>query len=161
MSLDNEYLYKLILQLTERISHLERTNSITETPFTNISEWISNCKVITEDVEMVYENNGFMYGMQKCIERNHIMSPMPIMICKNTMYVYESNKWEKWSNTSHMYMLITDIWRKFIKIHMDAYPCDEETRDMQRRCILEMRQKLYDVKKNRMELYRWLTKIDL
>ena len=159
MSLDNAHLYKLIQQLTERVNRLERTNPIAEIPSKNLSEWISNCVVTVEDVEMVYENNGFINAMKACIERNHTITPLPMTICKNTMYIYESNRWEKWDNAVHMHVLVTDIWRKFIKIHMVAIP-DEETRDIQRRCILEMRQKLYDVKKNRIELYRWLTKID-
>ena len=159
-------LYQMILKLTERVNHLEKmikNNPIADTPSTNLSEWIGNCLVTIEDVEMVYEKNGYANAIRNCITRNHADSPIPIMKLKNTMYVYESYGWEKWDNTTHMHVLVRDIWRKFIKLHMDAITdklLEEEIRDMQRRRILEMRQKLYEVKKNRMELCRWLMKID-
>ena len=159
-------LHKLVLQLTERVNRLEKmikSNPIADTPSTTLSEWIGNCLVTIEDVEMVYEKNGFASAIRNCIIRNHADSPIPIMLFKNAMYVYDSGNWEKWDNTTHMHVLVRDIWRKFIKLHMDAVPdplLEEEIRDMQRKRILEMRQKLYEIKKNRIELCRWLMKID-
>ena len=159
-------LHKLVLQLTERVNRLEKmikSNPIADNPSRTLSEWIGNCLVTIEDVEMVYEKNGFASAIRNCIMRNHSDSPIPIMLFKNAMYVYDSDNWEKWDNTTHMHVLVRDIWRKFIKLHMDAIPdplLEEELRDMQRKRILEMRQKLYEIKKNRMELCRWLMKID-
>ena len=159
-------LYKLILQLTDRVNRLEKmvqSNPIIDAPSMDISEWIENCVVTAEDVEMVYENNGYANAIRSCITRNHTNMPIPIMIHKNSLYVYKSNCWEKWDNTTHIHVLIRDIWRKFVKLHMHT-PSDPtlegEIHDIQRKRILEMRQKLYDVKKNRMELCRWLMKID-
>jgi hypothetical protein len=159
-------LHQLVLQLTERVNRLEkmvRSNPIADTPSTNLSEWIGNCMVTVEDVDMVYENNGFMNAFKNCITRNHSISPIPIMKLKNTMYVYEYDGWEKLDSTTHIHVLTRDIWRKFLRLHMQT-PVDplleDDMRDMQRKCILEMRQKLYEVKKNRMELCRWVMKID-
>lgn len=159
-------LHALVLQLTERVNRLEkmvRSNPISDAPSMNLSEWIENCVVTTEDVDMVYENNGFMNAFKNCIARNHANIPIPIMKFKNMTYVYESDSWEKADSTDHIHVLTRDIWRKFLKLHMQTPPdplLEDDMRDMQRKCILEMRQKLYEVKKNRMELCRWVMKID-
>ena len=159
-------LYQLVLQLTERVNRLEkmvRSNPMPDTPSVNLSKWIENCLVTTEDVDMVYENNGFMNAFKNCITRNHANSPIPIMKLKNTSYVYDSDGWEKMDSETHIHVLTRDIWRKFLKLHMQTPPdplLEDEMRDMQRKCILEMRQKLYEVKKNRTELCRWVMKID-
>jgi hypothetical protein len=166
MATDNADLYKIIQQLTERVNRLEKmvqSNPIVDAPSTSLSEWIDTCNVVAEDVEMVYENNGYANAIRNCVRRNHTNIPMPIMIYKNALYVYESNKWEKWSNLTHMHVFTRDLWRKFVKLHMQTIPdqsLEDEMYDLQRKRILEMRQKLYEVKKNRMELYRWLMKID-
>lgn len=76
------------------------------------------------------------------------------------MYVFDSNNWEKWDATTHLYAVVRDIWRKFIKLHMDTTILDDEMHDIHRKLIIEMRHKLYDIKKNRMELCKWLMKID-
>jgi hypothetical protein len=166
MSVDNQDLHKLILQLTERVKRLEKmvqSNPITDIPEMNFTKWIENCIVTSEDVEMVYENNGYREAIRNCISRNHTISPLPIIRHKNRLYIYETDNWEKWDNSTHLHVLVRDIWRKFIKSHMNATPdpmLEEEMRDLQRKRILEMRQKLYEVKKNRAELYQWLHKID-
>lgn len=159
-------LHALILQLTERVNRLEkmvRSNPIQDAPSVNLSEWIENCIVTTDDVDMVYENNGFMNAFKHCIARNHTNSPIPIMKFKNMTYVYGSDNWEKLDTEAHIHVLTRDIWRKFLKLHMQTPPdplLEDDMRDMQRKRILEMRQKLYEVKKNRMELCRWVMKID-
>ncbi len=166
MASENTDLYKIIQRLTERVNRLEKmvqSHPVVDAPSTSLSQWIDTCTIITEDVEMVYENNGYANAMRNCIRRNHANISIPTMIYKNALYVYESNSWEKWDNSTHMNMFTRDIWRKFVKLHMHTTPdpsLEDEMHDLQRKRILEMRQKLYDVKKNRTELYRWLMKID-
>jgi hypothetical protein len=167
MATDAVELYKLVLKLTDRISRLEKMmqyNQTMDDPSTNLTEWINSCTVTTDDVEIVYDNNGHINAMKNCIMRNHALSPIPMRLNKNTLYVYGSNGWEKWNNTTHMQELMRDIWCKFVCMHMHATPdplLEDDMRDFQRARILEMRQQLYDVKKNRMEMYRWLLKIEL
>ena len=163
MNLDNTELYNLVLKLTERVNRLEKMisfNPIIDIPSINLSDWVLNCMVTIEDVEMVYENNGFMSAIKNCIKRNHTISRFPITIFKNVMYVFDSNNWEKWDATTHLYAVVRDIWRKFIKLHMETTILDDEMHDIHRKLIIEMRHKLYDIKKNRMELCKWLMKID-
>ncbi len=159
-------LYDLILKLTQRIERLEKivqSNPLPDVPATNLTEWINNCIITEEDIEMAYENNGHIRAMRNCILRNHETSPLPILFHKNKLYVYETDTWEKWCNTTHLHILVRDVWRKFLKLHMNTPPdltLEEDMRDLQRKRILEMRQQIYEVKKNRADMYRWIMKID-
>jgi len=164
----NEDLYQLIRELTERVRRLEKmvqSNSVVNarTPSVAMTDWIANCTVSTEDVEMVYEINGYVNAIKNCILRNHAISPIPLMRHKNKLYVYTVDSWEKWDNATHMNSLIRDLWYKFIRVHMSEHNdprSEDELYDIRRKRILEMKQKLYDVKKNRAELCQWLHKID-
>jgi hypothetical protein len=162
-------LYDLILQLNAKIDRMEQaiktnTNSFsTDIPESTIIEWISNCEVSKEDIGMVYDNNGCIAAIKNCILRNHNTVTIPLIYNKNTLYVYESSGWSKWTE-EHLHVLIRDIWRKFVYFHMHAESdpsIDDDMKDFQRKRILEMRQKIYDVKKNRLDMYRWIKNIIL
>ena len=165
----NEDLYQLIRELTERVGRLEKmvqSNRVVNanTPSVTMTDWMTNCSVASEDVEMVYEINGYGNAVKNCILRNHAKSPIPLMRHKNKLYVYTVDSWEKWDNDTHMNSLIRDLWYKFIRVHMSEHNdprSEDELYDIRRKRILEMKQKLYDVKKNRAELCQWLHKIDL
>ena len=161
-------LYDLISQLNAKIDRMENTiktikntntNSFSvDVPESNIVEWIQNCDVSIEDVGMVYDNNGCVAAMRNCILRNHNMTPIPLIYNKNALRVYESSGWSKWTE-DHLHVLVRDIWRKFVYVHMHAEPdplLEDDMKDFQRMRILEMRQHIYDVKKNRADMYRWI-----
>ena len=161
-------LYDLVLQLNAKIDRMEKTiKTITNTntnsfsadvPESTIVEWIVNCEVNEEDISMVYDNNGCISAIKNCILRNNDTTPIPIISNKNTLYVYESSGWSKWTE-EHLHVLVRDIWRKFVFLHIHAEPdplLEDDMKDFQRRRILEMRQKIYDIKKNRVDMYRWI-----
>ena len=124
-------LYDLISQLNAKIDRMENTiKTITNTntnsfsvdvPESNIVEWIQKCDVSIEDVGMVYDNNGCVAAMRNCILRNHNMTPIPLIYNKNALRVYESSGWSKWTE-DHLHVLVRDIWRKFVYVHMHAEP---------------------------------------
>ena len=161
-------LYDLVLQLNAKIDRMEKTIKTIKNTNTNIFsedvhestivEWIVNCEVNEEDIGMVYDNNGCIAAIKNCILRNNYTTPIPIISNKNTLYVYESSGWSKWTE-EHLHVLVRDIWRKFVFLHIHAEPdplLEDDMKDFQRRRILEMRQKIYDIKKNRVDMYRWI-----
>ena len=160
-------LYDLILQLNTKIDRMERaiktnTHSLSvDVPEGNMADWIENCQVTTVDLGMVYDNNGCVAALKNCILRNHNTSPIPLAYIKNTLYVYESCGWSKWTE-EHLHVLVRDIWRKFLYVHMHAEPdplLEDEMKDFQRSRILEMRKKIYEVKNNRADMYRWIKSV--
>jgi hypothetical protein len=67
----------------------------------------------------------------------------------------ENNEWSLWEE-ENLKLLIGEIWRKFIRIHLNIVPDNEDIHLAQKKHILDMRRTLFDVKKNRHELNQWL-----
>ena len=162
-------LYELILQLNAKIDRMEKTIKINKSansfsvdvPASNIVEWIENCQVNTEDIGMVYDENGCVAAIKNCILRNHNTSPIPLAYIKNKLYVYESCEWSKWTE-DNLHVLVRDIWRKFVYLHMHTEPdpsLEDEIKDFHRGRILEMRKKIYEVKNNRVDMHRWIKSV--
>ena len=160
-------LYELVLKLNDKIDRLEtiiKSNNCSFTidtpPATDIIEWTKNSAIIMDDMDVLY-NSHCIDAMKKFILRNHNTSPIPIMFKKNTLYVYEVSGWIKFSE-EHLSIMVRDIWCKFLSIHMQIkndMSIEETVRDYRMKHTLEMRLNIYDVKKNRAELLRWIKNI--
>ena len=159
-------LCELIQKLSDKIDRLEKviikTNNCAigmdfNTPEVNIEEWIRNCSVRQDDIDTVYRDGG-LDAMKNCVLYNNGLASIPLIMNKNTLYVFDENGWSKWTD-EHLRTIIIKVWQKFVYVHMNT-PVDpsveEELRDFHRKKIIEMRKTVYDVKKNRVEFARYL-----
>lgn len=158
-------LCELIHKLSDKIDRLEKvinTNNCVmgigmNTPEVNIEEWIRNCSVRQDDIDTVYRDGG-LDAMKNCVLYNNGLASIPLIMNKNTLYVFDENGWSKWTD-EHLRTIIIKVWQKFVYVHMNT-PVDpsveEELRDFHRKKILELRKTVYDVKKNRIEFARYL-----
>lgn len=166
MNHDINDLYELIVKLSNKIDRLEnviKSNNCSidmNIPEMKIEEWSCNCIVRPDDIETVYRDSG-LDALKNCVLYNVNISPAPLLMNKNIMYVFDENGWSKWTD-EHMRIFIRNIWQKFIYIHMNT-PADpsleDDLLDFHRKKILEMRKNVYDVKKNRMEFTRYLKSV--
>jgi hypothetical protein len=127
------------------------------TPEVNIEEWTRNCTVRQEDVDTVYRD-GELNAMKNCVLYNNGLSPIPLMINKNVLYVFDENGWSRWTD-EHIRTLTRIIWQKFVYLHMNTPPdksLEQELLDFHRKKIINIWKTVYDVKKNRMEFARYL-----
>ena len=146
-------LYELILSLhakVDKLSAVRQTNpsSNMAIPEMNIAQWIDQCVVPKEYIDMVFEV-GHVAAFQQCVLYNIGLRKIPI---KQTM-VYDASGWTRFTD-EHLRVLIRDVWRKFVFYHMKI-PADADAHDLHRKLIIDMRRSLYDVKKTRAVLMRW------
>ena len=159
----DQKIYDLVVKLSTRIEVLERKidklsntthNFIVDDPPLSFIRWLETIEVPIECILMVTGNlrDAFQYAIKPLL----ILDEVPIHKHNNKLYVFtDDNAWILWGD-ENLRLLILEIWRKFIKIHMEIKPDNEEIYLAQRKCILEMRSKLYDVKKTKHELNIWL-----
>lgn len=171
-------LYDLINKLYEKIEVLERKidrlslnpnevdisrirslNGLSSDPSQNFEDWLTAIQISTESVTLVTSNipNAF-----KSVVKDHVADcEPPIYKNKNNnkLYVYDkTNTWVQWTD-ENLNTLVREIWRKFMKFHIEMTYDHEELYLAQRKEILDMRRKLLDVKKNKNDLSLWLRQI--
>ena len=83
---------------------------------------------------------------------------MPVFKCGNKFHVWDDGKWTLW-NDENTRLLIQEMWRKMVYYDVIEQPdktVSAVVRDARTTQITNMRHKLYDVKKNRGIVLRWL-----
>jgi len=171
-------LYDLINKLYEKIEVLERKidrlslnpnevdisrirslNGLSSDPHQNFEDWLTEIQISPESVTLVTSNipNAF-----KSVVKDHIAdckSPIYKNKNNNKLYVYDkTNTWVQWTD-ENLNTLVREIWKKFMKFHIEMKYDHEELYLAQRKEILDMRRKLLDVKKNKSDLGLWLRQI--
>jgi hypothetical protein len=171
-------LYDLINKLYEKIEVLERKidrlslnpnevdisriralNGLSSDPHQNFEDWLTAIQISPESVTLVTSNipNAF-----KSVVKDHVAdcaSPIYKNKNNNKLYVYDkTNTWVQWTD-ENLNDMVREIWRKFMKFHIEMTYDHEELYLAQRKEILDMRRKLLDVKKNKNDLGLWLRQI--
>ena len=152
-------LYELVRSLHAKIDKLTavQTNATQlSKPEYNLVDWIKQCVVSKEHLTAVFENRH-IEAFQQCVSDNCQTCPAPIAYINKAVFVYDdTNAWTKLSD-EHLRVLIRDIWRRFVFYNLNTpSEAEDEIQDLNRRLIIDMRRVLYDVRKNRAELMRWV-----
>ena len=162
----NDELRDLIQKLYNKIEVLEKkidtlslnsikhNQNIRPPPPKNFDDWVSDITV-SDDV-VLHITSGTTQAFQNALKSHLTSEDAPIYKQNNKLYVFdENNQWSLWEE-ENLKILILEIWRKFIRIHLNIVPDNEDIHRAQKKLILEMRRTLFDVKKNRHELNKWL-----
>jgi hypothetical protein len=178
----NEELYSIIVKLSHKVESLEneiiKLKSLKsknkkidllfiDKPNINLLEWIDKIEVKKEDISNIFEYN-VVYAFRQCIIdnieliKNQDKKEHPFYKHSNDLFVYSKNNNEEseWVifDTFHFEIITKYIWLKFLTLYMqiqDTFSEIQDIRDLQRKDIMGMRIKLYEVSKNRKELIKW------
>jgi hypothetical protein len=159
MEPSNSELYDIIRRLSEKIEMLEKhTPSQNQSPVPSIGfdKWLDSCIIGKQHVEIVYTTGDVMEAFKQCCLTNR--ETMPVFKCGNKFLVWDDGKWTVW-NDENTRLLIQEMWRKMIYCDVIEQPdktVSAVVRDARTAKITDMRRKLYDVKKNRGIVVRWL-----
>jgi len=163
MEPSNIELYDIIRRLSEKIEILEGTiGSLPNPPLRKegasigFDKWLDSCIIGKQHVEIVYTTGDVMEAFKQCCLTN--LDTMPVFKCGNKFLVWDDGKWTAW-NDENTRLLIQEMWRKMIYCDVIVQPdktVSAVTRDARTTQITNMRHKLYDVKKNRGIVLRWL-----
>lgn len=178
----NTELYSLISKLYDKIENLERKiDNISTNRVLNIDKyrinlglgqpdiythWVSFIKVEPSHYENLFRTNGGIVNVFKDIVNEHIRrySVIPLYKHGNKMYVYHLNndlqqpEWEPFSET-HLSQLVTEVWRKILGVQLNEIQNDTddiEIKNEKRRIVIQVRQKILNVKKTRTNILKWL-----
>jgi hypothetical protein len=152
-------LYNKIEVLEKKIDTLtlnsnKHTQNLRPPPPKNLTEWVSDITVSNDAV--LHIMSGTAQAFQTALKPHITSEDAPIYKHNNKLYVFgENNEWSLWEE-ENLKLLIGEIWRKFIRIHLNIVPDNEDIHLAQKKHILDMRRTLFDVKKNRHELNQWL-----
>ena len=139
------------------ILHVRLLNGLNATPLLNFDDWIASIQISLDSIILVTSSlpNAF-----KLVVKHHIVRHnSPIYKYNNKLYVYDkTNTWIQWTD-ENLNTLVLEIWRKFMKTHIELTYDHEELYLTQRKYIIDMRSKLLDVKKTKNELGLWFLQI--
>ena len=152
-------LYELVRSLHAKIDKLTAAQTTTTNlskPEHNLTEWIKQCVVTKEHLTAVFENRH-VEAFQQCVSDNCETSPAPFAYINKCVFVYdETDNWTKLSD-EHLRVFIRDIWRRFVFYNLNIpSEAEDEIQDLHRRLVIDMRRILYDVRKNRTIVKRWI-----
>lgn len=162
MEPSNSELYEIIRRLSEKIDTLEKTAapealaSPSAVPGIGFDKWLDSCIVGKQHVEIVYTTGDVMEAFKQCCITNR--ETMPIFKCGSKIHVWDDGIWTIW-NDENTRLLIQEMWRKMIHCDVIEQPdktVSATTRDARTAQITDMRHKLYDNKRNRGLVIRWL-----
>jgi hypothetical protein len=181
----NEELYSIIVRLSHKVESLEneviKLKSLksknkridllllTEKPNNNLLEWIDFMDVKKDDISNIFEYD-VVYAFKQCILSNIELIKNkkihPFYKHSNDLFVYLKNNNEEYEweifDTTHLEIITKNIWLKFLKLYMQIQYIlsdNQDIRDLQKKEIMGMRIKLYEVKKNRKELIKWFVNL--
>ena len=157
-------LYDIIRRLSEKIDTLEKevrgTQGVSQwqspTPSIGFDKWLDSCIIGKQHVEIVYTTGDVMEAFKQCCLTNR--ETMPVFKCGNKFHVWDDGKWTLW-NDENTRLLIQEMWRKMVYYDVIEQPdktVSAVVRDARTTQITNLRHKLYDVKKNRGIVLRWL-----
>jgi hypothetical protein len=158
MEPSNSELYEIIRRLSEKIDTLEKTAApeALASPGIGFDKWLDSCIVGKQHVEIVYTTGDVMEAFKQCCITNR--ETMPIFKCGSKIHVWDDGIWAIW-NDENTRLLIQEMWRKMIHCDVIEQPdktVSATTRDARTAQITDMRHKLYDNKRNRGLVIRWL-----
>lgn len=163
-------LYNLIGKLNDKIDRLERKVEQINTQTNNGPTWSTeNVKSMIEwakDAEINPEHMQCMFNMnintidafKRCVLYNHDQSGevAPFRRYRNRTYVMDDeSKWVKWTD-EHTRILITIIWQKFVGVELTYEHENDDIRMLSKKRVVGMRKELYEIKKNRVDINRWI-----
>ena len=181
----NAELYSLMCKLYNKIENLEKKiDKLSDNREINIEQfrrkqglvnpedvynnWVTFIKVNQEHYKNLFLLDGGILNVFKNIVGDHIKRypTLPIYKYNNILYVYQNNegqepKWELFNETN-LSLIVTEIWRNLIKFQLNNITTDtdnDDIKDQKRRIVMQMRDKLLNVKKTRMNIIKWLREI--
>ncbi len=140
----------------DKLSSFQQVNSTVNLaiPEMTIAQWVDQCVVPEEYITMVFEI-GHVVAFQQCVLHNIELHPIPIVNhLKQTIVYDDTGGWMRFTD-ENLRVLIRDVWRKFVFYNLQM-PVDSDSHDLHRKLIIDMRRILYDVKKTRAVLMRWV-----
>jgi len=179
----NGELYTLIHKLCTKIERLEaKVDRLTKNRGPNISNhrignhldnpepfkrWISLIKVEMKHYEQLFTLSGGIVTTFKNVIMEHInySSEIPLSLYNKSIYVYQdqdgSCEWCAFTD-NNLGLIIQEVWRKLISIQQRVIhddPEEDDIKDEKRRVVLQMRKNLFETKKNRYKLLKWLREL--
>jgi hypothetical protein len=138
------------------VSQIRQLNGLND-PSRNFNEWLNDIQVTNESISLVTDN--LLTAFQTVVKPILTSSDVPFYKHNTKLYVFDQTKtWVQWGE-ENLVLLVSEVWRKFIKAHLVMTYDHEELYLAQRKNIVDMRRKLIDVKKTRNELTLWLKQI--
>ena len=139
------------------ISQIRTIKGLPPEPASNIVEWLNNIRITHDCILLV--TSSILHAFQTVTKSALLDCDSPIFKHNNKLYTFDqTNKWVQWDD-DNLNLLVLEIWRKFMKTHVEMTYDHEELYLAQRKQILDMRRKILDVKKTRNELNVWLKQI--
>ena len=161
----NEQIYDLLLNISERLSHLEQKVRCAESfpePNTTLDEWLDNSFVKQSYIDtLISYNDGCIEAVKRFISDNHYMNAFPIHIQKRRSYVAcienEKIQWKLMDDKFEYFM--REIWRKFVRFMLDNpfQNVDEDVVDVYKKTIMGLNRKICENQRNRREIQKWLS----
>lgn len=157
-------LYDMMVQMNARMERLERRIETSNTDVSwstenlqSLSDWVKGATVNADHLDCLFEtDNNATNAFKKCVLFNR---DMPIRKHKNTVYTLNNDRiWVKWDDENTR-IIIQVVWQKFIGLDLETGPnpsCDDDANLLRRKSVIEMRKKLYDIKKNRTQITAWI-----
>jgi len=177
----NTDIYNLIHSLCGRIENLERyIAKMTENRELNIDkyrsklgldppelfeDWIKTYKISHDHYELIFVSKGGDLQAFKHMLSYNINENTPLFKYKRAIYVYMSiNNEPEWClfNDENLRIIIQEMWFKTLKFHLahiNDDDCNDETRDVKYSMVSKMRQNLFEVKKTKQNIRKWLGNI--
>jgi len=177
----NADLYNIIHRLNGKIENLERKiDKITENREFNVEkhrsklgldtpelfeDWSTTFNISRDHYELVFALSGGVVEAFKQMLLDNIDENTPLFKYKRAVYVYMLVDGEpEWClfNEENLRIITQEIWRKtlaFQLAHLNTDDDNDDVRDVKRRVVLQMRQKLFETRKTKQYIYKWLRDI--
>jgi hypothetical protein len=179
----NAELYCVIQRLCCKIETLEKkVDKLNQDKETNIdkirlrlgletpdvySNWLSFIKVDKKHYNDLFSQHGCVITTFKDIVLEHmnLSDELPLYKYKKRVYVYQTvgdeNEWCLIDN-DNLVTMVKQVWQKLLSFQLSVIyddTEDDDIKDQKRRVVLQMRQRLCDVKCNRDSIMKWIKEV--
>tara|TARA_Y100000816_G_scaffold249623_1_gene199266 strand:+ start:2751 stop:3278 length:528 start_codon:yes stop_codon:yes gene_type:complete len=171
--ISNEKIYEFLLKLESKIDNLSKdvlslkNNNINNNQnFISFEEWLENSYVTNDQINTLLLNEkGYIDAFKKFIENNNNNNKIPINFNSKKLCVLKKLNDDnvKWIQCDfEIEYIIQEIWRKFLDFYMNNKNFEDiniDVKDLHRLKVLQMKQNLYNIEKNRKYILKWLGEI--
>lgn len=147
------------IKLTKQTKQCVKKIEQMEKPKISLETWLQNTQMADVYINTLFED-GSVNAFQKFITDHNEKTNLPVLHKDNNVYICNHEEWQLYDENIIKYMIET-IWKKFLNYYLNIYvetETDEQIKDKKKGVVLKMRQNLYDIKKNKELLSRWLRK---
>lgn len=163
-----DILTNIVLRLQETINQKQVKNNTKKqypintpisSPKISLETWLQKTQMEDIYINTLFEN-GSVNAFQKFIIDHHEKTHLPFLNENKKISICNDEEWYLYDEITIKYMIET-IWKKFLNYYLNSYietECEENIKDKKKGIVLKMRQNLYDTKKNKDILSKWLKK---